>query len=364
MTLRLPSPESSGQSSEVAQRLGALTGGAVRLTPMGLEFVCEPTWDEWYDVITSLRGVETAVRWWIGDALSYGERRWGERYAQAVDAAEVLPLSVDSVRNCQWVAEQCEFGRRRPKLSWSHHREVAALDPTEQDALLDAAERDSWSRNELRKAVRAYRRALAASQAGPLPDGKFDVILADPPWPYDFAESERIGPDWHYPTMELEEILDLPIPAADDAVLYLWATAPKMREAMNVVDAWGFTYRTHAVWDKMRSGVGYWFLGRHEPLLVATRGEFSPPEPRQRMESVMQEAKSVHSRKPAIVYEHLERSYPNPPHRRLEMFARREREGWTVWGNEVDDGVRPAFVGTPVDLSLLVDQDEAERLRS
>ncbi len=336
MTLRLPSPElreSSGQSPEVAQRLNALTNGAVKLTPVSLEFTREPTWEEWRAIGVALAEVDRARQWWIGDWWAPGDHVYGERAAQALDSE----WSFQTFANAGWVANKIQTSRRREVLTFSHHVEVAALEPAEQDQLLDAAEKKGWSSNELRKAVRAYRRALAASQAGPLPDGKFDVILADPPWPYDFAESERIGPDWHYPTMELEEILDLSIPAADDAVLYLWATAPKMREAMNVVDAWGFTYRTHAVWDKMRSGVGYWFLGRHEPLLVATRGEFSPPEPGQRMESVMQEAKTAHSRKPAIVYDHLERCYPNPPHRRLEMFARREREGWTVWGNEVDE---------------------------
>lgn len=77
--------------------------------------------------------------------------------------------------------------------------------------------------------------------------------------------------------MELEEIKTLSIPSADNAVLFLWATAPKLKEALEVMEAWGFEYRTNAVWDKEIIGMGYWFRGQHELLLVGVKGEFSPP---------------------------------------------------------------------------------------
>lgn len=106
----------------------------------------------------------------------------------------------------------------------------------------------------------------------------YGVIYADPPWRYDDATPNRAVEN-HYPTMSNEEICALPVPAADDCVLYLWATAPKLREALEVMEAWGFNYRTHAIWDKVKIGMGYWFRGQHELLLIGTRGDVRTPPP-------------------------------------------------------------------------------------
>ena len=94
--------------------------------------------------------------------------------------------------------------------------------------------------------------------------GKYQIIYADPPWRYDFSKSNSRKIENNYPTMELEEIKDFLIPADRNAVLYLWATAPKLKEALSVMESWGFTYKTHAIWDKEIIGMGYWFRGQHE----------------------------------------------------------------------------------------------------
>ena len=154
------------------------------LTPTSLRFTRELKFEEWECYGRLLVSVEGAVRWWLGDWLRYGEGRgdWGEMYSQALNAG-----SYGGLRNCAWLAGVFELSRRRDNLSWSHHAEVAALEVSEQDRLLDAAEEDGWSHRKLRKAVREYRRALATQAAGPLPAGHYDVILADPPWQYDMA---------------------------------------------------------------------------------------------------------------------------------------------------------------------------------
>lgn len=170
------------------------------------------------------------------------------------------------------------------------------------------------------------------------PDGKFSVILADPPWRYDFSPTDSRKVENQYPTMEVEQICALGerIPFAEDAVLYLWATAPKLREALDVVSAWGFKYTTHGVWDKEIIGMGYWFRGQHEPLLVATRGSFPPPPESARVSSVIRGRRAAHSQKPEAVYELIESAYMGLSEKqRLELFAREAREGWTPWGNEV-----------------------------
>jgi len=135
--------------------------------------------------------------------------------------------------------------------------------------------------------------------------------------------------------MTLEAICQLPVPAAPDAVLFLWATSPKLAEAMQVIDRWDFSYRTCAVWDKERMGMGYYFRQQHELLLVAARGTLPVPEPSDRPPSVIRLPRGAHSDKPAIVYGLIERMYPTfTADDRLELFARQSRAGWTMWGNE------------------------------
>ena len=164
--------------------------------------------------------------------------------------------------------------------------------------------------------------------------GLFDVIYADPPWMYNFSKSKSRDIENQYPTMTIDDICALRVPAAANCVLYLWATAPKLEESLRVVNAWGFTYKTHATWDKELIGMGYWFRGQHELLLVATRGKVSPPPQGLRCGSVIRQRRSRHSAKPPEVRDMIARWFPTA--RRLEMFAREQAEGWTCWGNEVD----------------------------
>lgn len=164
--------------------------------------------------------------------------------------------------------------------------------------------------------------------------GRFPLIYADPPWQYDFSVDDADQIENHYPTMTLEEICGLPVAeaATDDAVLLLWATSPKLEEAFAVLSAWGFVYRTCAVWDKEWIGPGYYFRQRHELLLIATRGSLPVPLPQNRPDSIFAERRTKHSKKPELAYQLIERMYPELP--KLELFARSAREGWRAWGNE------------------------------
>ncbi len=99
------------------------------------------------------------------------------------------------------------------------------------------------------------------------------------------------------------------------------------------MDAWGFTYKTHAVWDKEKIGQGYWFRGQHEDLLVGVKGEMKPPPEVARISSIFPESRTNHSAKPEAVYKWIENAFPALE--KLEMYAREKREGWKSWGNEV-----------------------------
>lgn len=164
---------------------------------------------------------------------------------------------------------------------------------------------------------------------------KYGVVLADPPWRYSFSKSKSRRIENQYPTMSLQEIAALPVSdiAAKDAMLFLWTTTAKLKETFTVIESWGFEYVTSAVWDKEVMGMGYYFRGQHEFLLVCKRGKPRAPAPNTRPSSVIRSRRGRHSAKPASVYQIIETMYPEIP--KVELFARNTREGWDRWGNEV-----------------------------
>lgn len=171
-----------------------------------------------------------------------------------------------------------------------------------------------------------------------LPEGKFAAILADPPWRFrTWSETnQRKSASRHYPLMTLDEIKALPMGecAAADCALFLWVIQPMLPQAMAVLEAWGFEFKTVAfVWDKGRIGLGYWTRAETEQCWLATRGN-----PKRRPEATCVRQKIVarpreHSRKPDETHARIERLVAGPY---LELFGRQQRPGWTVWGNETD----------------------------
>lgn len=163
-------------------------------------------------------------------------------------------------------------------------------------------------------------------------DKKYRVIYADPPWSYgDKQNIEGLGGAVkHYPTMPLNDICALPVPAADNAVLFLWVTSPLLEDSFKVINAWGFKYKSSFVWDKVAHNMGHYNSVRHEFLLVATRGSCTPDVPKL-LDSVVSIERTEHSRKPKEFREMIDMLYPVGE--RLEMFAREAPEGWDVWGN-------------------------------
>ena len=194
-----------------------------------------------------------------------------------------------------------------------------------------------------------------------LPDHKFGVIYADPPWSYFNGSVPNGGVDQHYQTMDLDEICALDVPAADNAVLYLWTTVTHAEEAFKVMNAWGFDYKTQAVWDKQTVGVGYWLRGQHELLYIGVRGDVSPPPEEVRCSSVFEFPRGEHSEKPAVVRRYIERAHPEA--RKLEMFARDGFVGWELWGDEAPDTKQDTLVsvaGGGNSRSLDTDTDRRE----
>ena len=183
-----------------------------------------------------------------------------------------------------------------------------------------------------------------------LPDKKYKVILADPPWQYDDAGCSGCAAD-QYTTMDNDEICALPVwnIAAEDAVLFLWATYPKLKEAFDVIAAWGFTYKSIAFqWIKKNRngignfyGLGRWTRGHTEPCLLATQGK--PARINSSVFQIIQTPIRQHSQKPDEQYVKIEKLMGDLP--RIELFARNRRVGWDSWGKERSDTVQQVLRG-------------------
>jgi N6-adenosine-specific RNA methylase IME4 len=158
------------------------------------------------------------------------------------------------------------------------------------------------------------------------------VIYADPPWQYEFAVSDSRKIENQYLTMTTEQIAAEDPAPEEDAVLFMWVTSPKLRDGLDVLDAWGFKYRTSMVWVKPQIGMGYYARSQHELLLVGTLGSLPVPLPENRPSSVIDGRRTGHSVKPDL-RPVLNTMYPGLWKR--EMFSRRQAEDlWLTHGLE------------------------------
>jgi len=212
--------------------------------------------------------------------------------------------------------------------------DLARMEPEQQRQVAEKLLRGEASK--VKMAAQLMRREVLPPS---LPPGKFRTIYADPPWPFDDTAT-RGAAENHYPTMSIAEISALPVHelAAKDAHLYLWTTNSHLHDAFHVVTAWGFEYKTLITWVKPQIGLGHYFRGATEHILFCVRGGLPMVKVGER--NWFEAPRQEHSRKPELFYELIERCSPGP---RVELFARKEREGWVAWGNEV-----PRDAGTDV----------------
>lgn len=174
-------------------------------------------------------------------------------------------------------------------------------------------------------------------------DKKYNIVYADPPWQFSaWSDKAQKHVTKHYPTMTIQEIMDLPVEelAADNAVLLMWATFPNLELALSTIKAWGFTYKTCAfTWVKQNRktpslfwGMGYYTRSNTEVCLIATKGK---PLPRlsHKVHSVLLSPVENHSKKPDDARSRIVELFGDLP--RIELFARQHADGWDCWGNEV-----------------------------
>lgn len=165
-----------------------------------------------------------------------------------------------------------------------------------------------------------------------LPANKYNVLLCDPPWEYRNTGFE-MSAEGQYSTMSIEELQTLKIEdlAYENSIMFMWATNPLLKEAIELLEYWGFNYKTNFVWIKTRHTAGFYVYGQHELLLIGVRGSMLPMG--EKYKSIIQGENIKHSKKPDIVYEIIETMYPQAKY--LELFHRGiKRKNWEGWGFE------------------------------
>ncbi|MGI8669411.1 MAG: MT-A70 family methyltransferase [Aridibacter sp.] len=186
-----------------------------------------------------------------------------------------------------------------------------------------------------------------------LPNDKFDIIYADPPWDYggklQFDKSSKSADkidlsknifissaSFKYPTLKLSELKKIPVQdiAKDDCLLFMWTSNPHLPQALELGKAWGFKYRTVAfVWDKMQHNPGQYTLSYCELCLIFKRGKIPRPRGARNVKQLVRSQRGKHSEKPIEVINGIEEMFPTQ--KRIELFARRKVRGWSVWGLDV-----------------------------
>jgi N6-adenosine-specific RNA methylase IME4 len=211
------------------------------------------------------------------------------------------------------------------KLPKEQQRE-AVLDPDRAKHLVKRTARVDRER-ELAAATAEASRTLGVKRYG--------VIYADPPWrfqPYSEETGSDRAADNHYPTMTIDDIAEIEPPAATDCVLFMWVTVPVLALGIKLMERWGFAYKSACAWHKPAIGTGYWFRNQLELLLVGTRGNVPAPAMGYQPPQVQTYERGKHSEKPDAFADMIATLFPTTP--KLEMFARRKRNGWDAWGNQ------------------------------
>lgn len=276
------------------------------------------------------------------------------RKSQA-EAADLLQVGERTVRRAAAVldhgAEGLASAVAAGKVSAHMAAAIAGLPEETQRAALALGEkglkdlaRDVRARRQIeRRAERLARNEALAAGAAPAGElaalGRtFAVIYADPPWKHEVI-NETTGyekaAENHYPTMTVDAIQALPVGAiaAENAALFLWTTAPHLADAIDTMRAWGFAYKSRAVWDKIDFGTGYWFRDDAEILLLGTRGDVPAPVRGTQARALHREKKGAHSAKPEFYRELIDAYFPGVA--KIELFGRGEAPaGWTLWGFE------------------------------
>ncbi|RLD64000.1 MAG: hypothetical protein DRI84_09090, partial [Bacteroidetes bacterium] len=303
----------------------------IDISDKGIKITGELSENEWFEALSYCNNMSEKIQWVIGELLIYGEKKKYRKYEEMIASSN---YKYQTLRNIKSVTERVELSRRQDSLTFSHHQEVAKLEPEKQKEFLDRASDERLSVRELRSEIR---KDSLTDKVPEFPKGKYRIIYADPPWQYNDKQdiSALGGATKHYPTMSIPELCSLPVPSITDqnAVLFLWVTSPFLEDSFQVINAWGFKYRTSIVWDKDAHNMGHYVSVRHEFLLICVQGSCTPDTNKLFHSVVTLKRDNIHSHKPEFFREMIDRMYFNG--NKIDLFARtKPTDQWEVWGNQ------------------------------
>jgi N6-adenosine-specific RNA methylase IME4 len=304
-----------------------------KLHKNGLQAIGTPSFEQWQECGEFIKKSNGAVHFWIGDWLNYGEQKYGEMYTQVLDETQ---FDYGTLRNDKYLTSRVPLSLRSDNLTRGHALEIASLEPLEIETWANFIEKTPITVSDLKKEILAEKKRKLGTPK--LPDGKYNVIYADPPWDIGSMVLDK----WEspledkYPTMTEEELqkLDVPKLSADNCVLFMWTTLSTLPEALRLMEHWGFKYHITITWDK---GNGWSMSGFHrktELVLVGYKGVLSEvvKQEGEYIPTVFAEAKTTHSTKPEKMYQLIE---DRTIGKKVELFARIKRDGWEVFGNQL-----------------------------
>lgn len=303
-----------------------------------VEPIGRPTIKEFQGALQFAGATDESAPYWVGELVAYAETRaeWREKMSQAM---AVTGLSRQRLHNLASLVRRVEAPERAIAPSPAHAEVVAKFGRPQQTEWLGKARTEGWTVNELKMNVRAAaRRAVIDGQA--TLEGMFRIVVADCPWPYE-DHGSRPAALAKYHTMSVDDICALPVRAhvMPNATLFLWVPVPLLYMVpgpREVLDAWGFTYKSNRVWNKGQGLPSHYAQQiTHEHLIIAVRGDGKPDVPTPHEDSIFVERLGFaeHSEKPnAATWAWIKKHWTTGPY--LELFGRERREGVTVFGDD------------------------------
>lgn len=322
----------------------------------------KPTHQDFQSTFDFVQRVKKFAGFWLVDLIRYADSR--KDWAPVIDAIiDSEALTEKSVKQYRYLGKHMLPTEERVEgAEFGLHAKVAALPPDEQKQWLEKAVDHGWGQVELVDNLRAAERVKVVDGQAKL-QGMYRIIYADPPWQYGDSGATVDGSlgkaERHYPTMTIEQLCALPVKAhaMPDSLLAMWVTAPLLLQnpgPREVLEAWGFTYKTNYVWDKVLGMRGHYSHVTHEHLVIATRGSclMDVPTPQPKSVQTINRKNLQHSEKPKEFRELIEKHWNRGPY--LELFGRKRVSGWDVFGNDARLWTRS---GPPAPKQTIEDKD-------
>jgi len=339
----MAAPKAGGKLTKVARgqmivKREPFRIGAFELSDNWIEVHGRPSLSEYQGCLDFVDRTHKAAGWWLVDLIAYADSR--DDWKQSLDAIIDSDIcSENTAKQYRYIKKNVP--QRIEGVPFGHHAIVASLEPKEQIEWLEKSRDEGWTQRELQVSIRAASRTKIISGQARL-EGQYRVIMADCPWTYNDSGPTVDGSlgkaERHYPGMTIAELCALPVAAhaMKDAVLGFWITAPLLLQnpgPREVIEAWGFEYKAHLVWDKVLGMPGHYSHVTHELFCFCTRGSGAPEMPTDLPKSIVTvRRRGEHSEKPKEFADYLEKHWPSGPF--LELFARKPRKGWATFGND------------------------------